>query len=175
MAGWAEDAPQDRGREHAEADDRQPRARPRAVGPAPCGSTTGSVHGTVSRSPLRRFTALSTMPETNPAAAVQAAIAGVRAVIRASRSRLGMRKPASGGCLRASRPAWMSHIVPATAPIATLTLAARLKLPWIAPQTCVAGLCGNAARLESWAAPTSRSTTGSMNRPTGVRGLVTVK
>ena len=58
---------------------------------------------------------------------------------------------------------------------ATQVWAARLKLPWIAPHTCVAGLCGKGTRLEACAAPTSASTTGSMNSPTGVRGLVTVR
>jgi len=68
----------------------------------------------------------------------------------------------------------MSHISPAIAPEATATLAARLKPPWIAPQTCVAGLRGKGTRLESSAAPIRPSTSGSTNSPTGVRGLETV-
>ena len=40
-----------------------------------------------------------------------------------------MRKPWAGACFLARRPAWMSHIIPAIAPKATATLAARLKLP----------------------------------------------
>ena len=64
--------------------------------------------------------------------------------------------------------------MPAIAPKATATLAARLKLPWIAPQTCVAGLCGKGARLDISAAPMSERTRGSMNSPVGVRGLATV-
>ena len=68
----------------------------------------------------------------------------------------------------------MSHKTPAAAPTATLTLAARLKLPWMRPHTRLAGLCRKGSRLASVAAPTSASTTGSRNRPTGVRGLASV-
>ena len=92
-------------------------------------STTGSVQGTVSISPRPRLTALSTMPEANPAAAAQAATIGVRAVMLANRSRLGMRKPRTGASLRARRPAWMSHIRPAIAPSTTLTLHTRWRTP----------------------------------------------
>ena len=85
-----------------------------------------------------------------------------------------MRKPCTGARFRASRPAWMSHMPPATAPSSTATLAARLNMPWIAPQICVAGLWAKGWRLESWAAPTSISTTGSTKSPIGVRGWVIV-
>ena len=67
----------------------------------PIRNTTGSFQGTDSGS----LTALSTMPDTNPATAVQAAIPSIRWVTWASLSRLGILKPCVGACLRESRPA----------------------------------------------------------------------
>ena len=87
-----------------------PRRRPRSARrpSAPSARSPSRSRAPTPTAPRRYWIALSTIPDTNAAAAAQAATASVRCISRASRSRLGIRKPRIGGLL-AGQPARLNQ------------------------------------------------------------------